>query len=98
MTVMNMSTNLTHLMNHWASLEVTLGGVARVKEFSEETPNEEMSVNGAQQSAHLADAADAGWPHKGILSIRNWSAYHDTCPTEYVSHNYRPIFAGCDCC
>lgn len=91
-TVMNMSTNLTHLMNHWASLEVTLGGVARVKEFSEETPSEEMSVNGAQQSAPLADATSADWPHKGILSIRNWSAYH-TCSTEYVSHNYPPSLA-----
>lgn len=88
-TVMNMSTNLTHFMNQWASLEVNFEAVSRVKDFTEETPDESMSST--KEATNLVytpispKCPPSNWPSQGKLNIRNWSAYY----TRYVqkAHN-----------
>lgn len=41
--MMNLSYSLTNLVQHWTNLETSLGAIARIKDFSENTPTADSS-------------------------------------------------------
>ena len=64
--MMGLSHSLTHLVQSWTSLETSLGGIARIKDFSENTPAEET----LNENLNL----DANWPSRGALRFEGVSA------------------------
>lgn len=65
--MMGLSHALTNLVQHWTNLETSLGAIARIKDFAENTP-----VEGApdESTSHL----DPAWPSSGALSFEGVSA------------------------
>lgn len=64
--MMNLSHSLTNLVEYWTSLETSLGGIARIKDFSENTPAEETLNENLNLDAH--------WPSRGALRFDSVSA------------------------
>lgn len=64
--MMNLSHALTNLVQYWTNLETSLGAIARIKDFSQNTPTE--------GSPDEASELDADWPSRGVLSFENVSA------------------------
>ncbi|KAK7745878.1 hypothetical protein SLS53_002596 [Cytospora paraplurivora] len=64
--MMNLSHSLTSLVQHWTNLETSLGAIARIKDFAENTP-----VEGASGEDALLDAS---WPSHGALRFESVSA------------------------
>lgn len=64
--MMELSHALTNLVQFWTSLETSLGGIARIKDFSENTPMEET----LNENLNL----DASWPSRGALRFESVSA------------------------
>lgn len=64
--VTNLGLTLTNLIMHWTTLETSLGAVARIKSFSEDTPSELMVGEDA--------TPDAQWPARGHLTFEGVSA------------------------
>jgi len=64
--IMNLSHALANLVQHWTSLETSMGAIARIKDFSENTPSE--TVPGKTSSPNLA------WPTGGSLRFEGVSA------------------------
>lgn len=64
--MMDLSHSLTNLVQFWTNLETSLGGIARIKDFSENTPAEET----LNENVNL----DANWPSKGVLRFEGVSA------------------------
>lgn len=62
-------TNLAHAMsdfvNNWTLLETSLGAVARIKTFAEDTPNENLPIETTDPGPH--------WPAEGALQFDNVS-------------------------
>lgn len=65
--MMSLSHALTNLVQYWTNLETSLGAIARIKDFAENTP-----VEGPldEPSAYL----DPSWPSSGALSFEAVSA------------------------
>lgn len=57
------NTTLLRLVESWTGLEVSLGAVARLKRFNEDTPTEDGFDESIQP--------DLQWPSKGDLVLRN---------------------------
>lgn len=64
--MMNLSHSLTSLVQYWTNLETTLGAIARIKDFSENTPAEWSPDEGLE--------VDASWPSRGTLEFEHVSA------------------------
>lgn len=64
--MMNLSHSLTNLVQYWTNLETSLGAIARIKDFAENTP-----VEGAPGEDALLDAS---WPSRGALKFECVSA------------------------
>ncbi|KUI53472.1 Multidrug resistance-associated protein 1 [Cytospora mali] len=64
--MMNLSHSLTNLVQYWTNLETTLGAIARIKDFAENTPVEGSPGEDA--------VPDADWPSQGALRFENVSA------------------------
>jgi ATP-binding cassette subfamily C (CFTR/MRP) protein 1 len=64
--MMSLSHALTQLVQHWTLLETSLGAIARIKDFSENTPTE--------TSPGEIDNPDPSWPSQGALRFENVSA------------------------
>lgn len=64
--MMSLSHALTHLVQSWTLLETSLGAIARIKDFSENTPSESLPDE--------SDAPDPEWPSQGVLSFEGVSA------------------------
>lgn len=67
--MMNIAQSLAELIDRWTSLETSLGAVARIKNFSDETPSElllEENVIPEQE-----------WPAEGSLSFEGVSACYE---------------------
>lgn len=58
-TMMNLSHALTNLVQYWTNLETSLGAIARIKSFAENTPTEE----GWEEDVVL----EKDWPAKGEI-------------------------------
>ncbi|UKZ85058.1 uncharacterized protein TrAFT101_000933 [Trichoderma asperellum] len=64
--LISMSETLNMLIQFWTSIETSIGAVARIKQFAEETPNE--SLPGEDQEP------TADWPNRGHVVIRDLEA------------------------
>jgi ABC-type multidrug transport system fused ATPase/permease subunit len=58
--MMGLSHSLTNMVQHWTNLEICLGAVARIKDFSDNTPVE-------KRPGETTDHLDPNWPSKGAL-------------------------------
>ncbi|KAL6836447.1 P-loop containing nucleoside triphosphate hydrolase protein [Trichoderma sp. SZMC 28015] len=67
--LITMSETLNMLIQFWTSIETSIGAVARIKQFAEETPNE--SLPGEDQEV------PANWPDKGHIVIQALEASYD---------------------
>lgn len=67
--LITMSETLNMLIQFWTSIETSIGAVARIKQFAEETPNE--SLPGEDQEV------PANWPEKGHVVIQALEASYD---------------------
>lgn len=65
--MMSLSHSLTNLVEHWTNLETSLGAIARIKDFAENTPVEGSTE---QASGH----SDAEWPSRGALRLEGVTA------------------------
>lgn len=64
--LISMSETLNMLIQFWTSIETSIGAVARIKQFAEETPDE--SLSGEDQEP------PADWPNRGHVVIRDLEA------------------------
>ena len=60
---------LTNLVQFWALLETSIGAIARIKDFSENTPREATARESSQ--------APPNWPPHGALTFDSVSASYD---------------------
>ncbi|KAL7950242.1 P-loop containing nucleoside triphosphate hydrolase protein [Trichoderma barbatum] len=67
--LISMSETLNMLIQFWTSIETSIGAVARIKQFSEETPDE--SLPGEDQEV------PTNWPDQGHVVIRGLEASYD---------------------
>ncbi|KAK1256135.1 hypothetical protein MKX07_008394 [Trichoderma sp. CBMAI-0711] len=67
--LISMSETLNMLIQFWTSIETSIGAVARIKQFAEETPDE--SLPGEDREV------PALWPDKGHVVIRDLEASYD---------------------
>ncbi|KAJ4864914.1 ABC transporter domain-containing protein [Trichoderma breve] len=67
--LITMSETLNMLIQFWTSIETSIGAVARIKQFAEETPNE--SLPGEDQEVPV------DWPNKGHVVIQALEASYD---------------------
>lgn len=65
--MMSLSHALTNLVQHWTNLETSLGAIARIKDFAENTP---VEGSPEEMSGHLDDE----WPGRGALRLEGVSA------------------------
>ncbi|KAJ0117931.1 multidrug resistance-like protein [Diaporthe amygdali] len=63
--LINLAENLKILIQFWTSLETSIGAVARIKNFSEETPDERLPGENQQPPQN--------WPENGKIEIRDLS-------------------------
>ncbi|KAJ5142866.1 uncharacterized protein N7515_001653 [Penicillium bovifimosum] len=61
--MMDLGVTLSELIQNWTLLETSLGAIARIKEFSEKTPNEESNMVGR----NLDELAE--WPTRGEIEF-----------------------------
>jgi ATP-binding cassette subfamily C (CFTR/MRP) protein 1 len=64
--MMSLSHSLTNLVQYWTLLETSLGAIARIKDFSENTP--------AEKSPGEIASPDPEWPSHGALAFEGVSA------------------------
>ncbi|RFU74209.1 hypothetical protein TARUN_8040 [Trichoderma arundinaceum] len=67
--LISMSETLNMLIQFWTSIETSIGAVARIKQFAEETPTE--SLPGEDQEP------PTNWPDRGHVVIRDLEASYD---------------------
>ncbi|KAI1272257.1 P-loop containing nucleoside triphosphate hydrolase protein [Xylaria sp. FL0933] len=60
---------LTSLVQYWTLLETSLGAIARIKDFSENTPSE--------TTAEESREPPSNWPHRGALTFDSVSASYE---------------------
>lgn len=65
--MMSLSHALTNLVQHWTNLETSLGAIARIKDFAENTP---VEGDPNESLGHL----DPAWPSNGALTFERVSA------------------------
>ncbi|KAH0496963.1 hypothetical protein TgHK011_004301 [Trichoderma gracile] len=67
--LISMSETLNMLIQFWTSIETSIGAVARIKQFAEETPDESLPGEDREVPAH--------WPDRGHIVIRDLEASYD---------------------
>ncbi|PHH66890.1 hypothetical protein CDD81_5242 [Ophiocordyceps australis] len=68
--MMSLGDNLKGIVLQWSTLETSLGAVTRIKDFSENTPSENL----AQEKR----IPDADWPARGVIDVQNVSVRYDS--------------------
>lgn len=89
------NTTLLRLIQMWTNLEVSLGAVARLREATHETPQEEpLQEKGKELDSSVVDAGDdangslaLNWPSSGKIELTNVTASY-----KYVSRLMCPVF------
>lgn len=66
LNVMTFNDNLTGLIREWTQLEISIGAIARIKDFVRETE--------CEAKPHENIQPPESWPQSGALQIRNFSA------------------------
>ncbi|ETS74059.1 hypothetical protein PFICI_13925 [Pestalotiopsis fici W106-1] len=64
--ILGLNTELSELVNNWADLETSLGAIARLRSFLQDTPKEDDPGRVAP--------ADATWPSQGRVDLKGLSA------------------------
>lgn len=75
--LMSISQELKMIVINWATLETSLGAIARTKTFSEKTANENL--------AGETDKPAASWPHTGRVQFNSISASYVTSENPKVA-------------
>lgn len=78
LNVMTFNDNLTGLIKNWTQLEISIGAIARIKDFVRDTECEVKAHEDAEPSER--------WPQSGDLQIRDFSASY--------SENSVPVLHG----
>lgn len=78
--MMDLGEVLSELIQNWTLLETSLGAIARIKEFSEDTPSEENDTAYEQ-------LPDAEWPSKGDISFAGADIAYESENAEPVLHS-----------
>jgi ATP-binding cassette subfamily C (CFTR/MRP) protein 1 len=73
--VLAFNVSLSQFINGWTVLETALGAIARLRLFEIETPVE------AKEGEDFEPPED--WPSKGLIEIRDVTAYHKYCISIY---------------
>ncbi|GJC96883.1 ABC multidrug transporter [Colletotrichum higginsianum] len=68
---------LKMVIQFWTSLETSIGAVARIKNFSEETVDEVEDDRLTRHDRALETDLKSGWPDKGVIEICDVSASYD---------------------
>lgn len=61
--MMSLSHSLTNLVQHYTTLETTLGAITRIKDFSENTP--------VEMSPGEENSPDPSWPNQGAFKFES---------------------------
>ncbi|KAL3417375.1 ABC multidrug transporter, partial [Phlyctema vagabunda] len=64
--ILSLNTELSELVNNWADLETSLGAIARLRSFLQDTPKED----GPERDQPVPET----WPSKGLIELRDVSA------------------------
>ncbi|RAH46582.1 ABC transporter [Aspergillus brunneoviolaceus CBS 621.78] len=83
-------TSVKLLTTYWASLETSLGAVARIKSFVERTPSEILVPPSHEPSEHLPQ----NWPVEGSVEFRGVSVAYGAQSTHAVRNISLSIPAG----
>lgn len=67
--LISLSETLNMLIQFWTSIETSIGAVARIKQFAEETPDESRPAEDREVPAH--------WLNRGHIVIRDLEASYD---------------------
>lgn len=78
--MMDLGESLSELIQNWTLLETSLGAIARIKDFSEDTPSEE------QDAAH-EQLPDTEWPSRGNISFAAADIAYESENAEPVLHS-----------
>ncbi|KAJ5952711.1 uncharacterized protein N7479_011124 [Penicillium vulpinum] len=78
--MMELGNVLSDLVQNWTLLETSLGAIARIKEFSEDTPTEE-------QDAAYEQLPDTEWPSRGDISFVGADIAYESENVEPVLHS-----------
>ena len=62
---------ITDLIQSWTMLEISLGAIARIKSFSEDTPTELAQTTGEHREPSLT------WPSQGAVEFRDVSVAYN---------------------
>lgn len=73
---------LSSLIQSWTLLETSLGAIARIKDFSEKTPNEMTGTNA------LTDETSHEWPNRGEIE------FVDSSISYSVTEETKPVISG----
>lgn len=68
------NTTLLRLIQMWTNLEVSLGAVARLREATDETPQEEVLLEKSESSSYPDGQLPANWPSSGKIELSNVTA------------------------
>lgn len=79
LNLVTLGMSLTHLINSWTSLEISLGAIARLEAFGRDTPAEPLVVEPVEVSAD--------WPARGELRFENLHASYHTANNNKVKGN-----------
>lgn len=86
LNVMGFSQSLAWIVRQWTALETSIGAIARLKSFAEDTPCENLPGEVGEVSED--------WPSSGHISIRNLSAAYTASGTEILKNVSMEIRAG----
>jgi len=64
--ILSLNTELSELVNNWADLETSLGAIARLRSFLQDTPKEEQP----DKDQPMPET----WPSKGLIELKGVSA------------------------
>ncbi|KAL1902691.1 hypothetical protein Sste5346_001134 [Sporothrix stenoceras] len=71
------NTTLLRLIQQWTNLEVSLGAVARLREATHETPQEESLLEKSKNSIDPDIQLPANWPSSGEIDFSNVTASYN---------------------
>ena len=66
LNIMNFSATVKTLITSWVTLEISIGAVARIKSFTDDTESEDQ-ISGLQMPPEA-------WPNEGAIEIRDFCA------------------------
>lgn len=76
LNVITFSQSLSQILRNWATLETSIGAIARIRDFVANTANENRSEEKERPSITANDLSS--WPSKGKIEFRNVYASYET--------------------